>query len=275
MTDLPAPPPPWPEAPGEEDRGFVFAVSGAAYVALAVQAARSVRGTHPGIPIDIYTSDLVPEGVFDRVHPLETDWFRPKFEALARSRFARTLYLDADLVVLADMSDVFWLLNRFDIAAAQVQHANQDFARRVWRQAMPHAFPQVNSGVLGLRASDATRAFMRQVHDALHASGLNQDQPILREMLWSTDLRLAILPPEYNLRADERVWKSSWRDPAPRVLHSSRFHKAMTGADAPSPEAVFGRNFMRMARNLIGGDRQLTAEADRPSGRIARFFGRL
>ncbi|WP_372603023.1 putative nucleotide-diphospho-sugar transferase [Actibacterium sp.] len=257
--------PVWPEQidPATDDRGFVFGASGEKYAALAVQAAQSLRTSNPGVAIDLYTDCPVPDGVFDQVHPLEKSWFRPKFEALLRSRFQRTIYLDVDLVVIADLSDAFWLLNRFDVSAAHVQNRNMPFATRTWRVPLPNSFPQINSGVMGVRKNERTKRFLTEANEALAEQGLTRDQPILRELLWLHDVSLAIMPEEYNWRKHERIYTSNWTVPAPRVLHSSRFHRKMDGLTPPPPEKVYGRFFMFLVRNLIRGDRQLSSDSAR------------
>ncbi len=249
----------------EPARGFVFAASGAKFTKLTEQAARSLRASNPGFPIDIFTDETVDETLFDQVHPLHQSWFRPKFEALLRSRFDQTIYLDADLVVLADISDIFWLLDRFDIAAAHVQNRNAGFARRKWRQAIPNAFPQINGGVLGLRRTEATTAFLEACNTALKEENLPADQPVMRELLLDSDLRLAVLPPEYNMRKKDIAAFSNSNVPAPRILHSSDFHKKMRNMTPPSPARIYGRIFMRHVRDLLASDRTLGGHGKTPA----------
>lgn len=244
--------------------GFVFAATGRKYVAAAAHAARSVRDTNPGFAIDLFTDDATgaPEGLFDKVHPLDTIWFRPKFESLYRSRFDRTLYLDADVRVMGDMSDVFDLLGRFDFAACQVAGRNQSYARRLWRKPLPNAFPQINGGVIGLNGAEKNRQFIRDCEAAMKLGETTGDQPIFREMLWDSDLRIAILPAEYNAR-NSTLWRyGGSKFAAPRVLHNSRFVKRMKDDLAPiTAEEVYGRRYARHFRRLVAADRTLDPDA--------------
>ena len=134
-----------------------------------------------------------------RVHLLETVWFRSRIDAMARTRFERTLHLDADVLAVADLRDVFEVLDRFDIALAHDQWRNSPAANAQWRRPLPNAFPQFNGGVIAYRRTPEVLAFLAAWADALRASGLKRDQPVLRELLWESDLRIATLPPEYNL----------------------------------------------------------------------------
>ena len=63
-----------------------------------------------------------------------------KVDAMRLSRFDRTLYLDADIRVLADPGDMFEVLDRFDIALAQDQNRNSPQALTEDRQPFPNAF---------------------------------------------------------------------------------------------------------------------------------------
>jgi hypothetical protein len=234
-------------------RGFVFAVTGAGYLAAAIPAARSVAATNPGVPIDLFADRPCDDSVFARVHPLERDWFRPKFEALRRSRFERTIYLDCDVRVVAPLGDVFALLERFDLAAAHDQYRNARRAVVRHGEPVPAAFPQVNSGVIGVRASEATRRLMAEVEADLAASGAGKDQPVLRAHLWRSDLRLAILPEEYNLMAYRQTLMWTDARAAPRVIHSPRL-KTVPGPDlAP----LTGGRIARHVGALLAADRTL------------------
>ncbi|QQA42449.1 putative nucleotide-diphospho-sugar transferase [Pelagovum pacificum] len=258
-----------------DDRGFVFAASGQSYTTCAVAAAKSLRRASPDLPIDIFTDSEVEDSVFDRVHPLRDSWFRPKLEALVRTRFARTVVLDSDIFVVADISDIFEVLTRFDVAAAQVQNRNQRFALKKWRRNMPNAFPQINSGVLGIRKSAATDALFTECQRRMQEEELPQDQPVLRELLFDSDLRLAILPPEYNAR-DVTLWRfGTSKIPAPRVLHRSAFHGRMTNGKVPTPEALYGRRFMRHVERLVAADRHLTPGTTRHVSALNDLLGQL
>lgn len=238
-----------PEAP----RGFVFAASGAAYLPPTILAARSVARTNPGVPIDLYADAPCDDPVFARVHRLERAWFRPKFEALRRSRFARTLYLDGDVRVLADLSDVFEALGRFDLAAAHDPYRNARRAVAQHGEPVPAAFPQVNSGVIGLRASEPARRLLAAVEADLLASGVRKDQPVLRAHLWRSELRLLVLPEEYNLMAYRSALMWTDARAAPRVIHSPRL-KAV-GTEALEP--LMGRALARHVEALLAADRTL------------------
>ena len=260
-------------------RGFVLAVSGATYLPPAVLAARSVARTNPGVPIDLYADRACDDPVFARVHRLERAWFRPKFEALRRSRFARAIYLDCDVRVLADLGDVFEALGRFDIAGVHDQYRNARRAVVQHGEPVPAAFPQINSGVIGLGASDPARRLMAEVEADLAASGAGKDQPVLRAHLWRSDLRLLVLPEEYNLMAYRSTLMWTDARAAPRVIHSPRL-KANPSVEI---DPLTGGRIARHVRRLLAADRTLApgprrrvlAPLDRTGRGVLRRLGEV
>lgn len=239
----------------------MFATTGAGYTALARRAAVSVRGAMPDIPIEFFTDQPgdIPEA--DVTRPLPDSHHRPKFHALAESRFDRAICLDADIHALAPFADVFELLDRFDLAAAHDQYRNADPPLVTWRRTLPPAFPQVNSGVLAARLTDPVRAFLRDIDQTIRAEKAPADQPILREMLWLSDLRLAILPPEYNCFNFYALESQNNLQPGPRILHNPQFHRTFTRnkGHVTGPQHVMGPALLRHAQALIAADRTLGA----------------
>jgi hypothetical protein len=267
----------------DEARGVVFVATGAAkYIALAERAAASVKRHCPGLAVDLFTDAPRESGVFDRVHVLEDPWFRSKIDGLLRSRFERTLYMDADMLVLADMRDIFDVLDRFDVALAQDWLRNAPLHHTFWRKPLPPAFAMFNGGLIALRRNPATSAFLEDWRAAVQATDTGRDQISLRELLWDSDLRIATLPEEYNLLAiaDVRRWTPDHA--APRILHSPAFHRQFdryAGAADPAAE----RMGLLAASNLpmlLAGDRGLARlagrEARAPTRRDAlRRWGRV
>ena len=99
---------------------------------------------------------------------------------------------------------------------------------------MPAAFPEHNGGVILFRSSPAALGFLGAWRDAYAEAGFKVDQITLRELLWSTDLRFAVLPQRYNCR--RYSWAEHWfsRAAPPVILHTNRFHPTRYGAVAAS-----------------------------------------
>ena len=233
-------------------RGVVFAATGKEhYLRLAVQSARSLRQHNPGLPIDLYSDKPVTDPVFDNVTIDEKAGRHTKITALATSRFDRTLFIDSDTIVLGPIGDIFDVLERFDIAMAQDQFLNNHYCSILYRKPLPAAFPQFNSGVLALRRSVQTTAFLADWKAAVADHNIGRDQPALREVLWDSNLRIATLPPEYNMMNTDLIRAKPLDDyhTAPRVIHNPHFYQHYDDFKN-SPDPVTDTIGLRMGARL-------------------------
>lgn len=243
-------------------QGFVFAVTGPVYNTLARRAAQSLRLIHPTAEIDLFTNEPIEDPVFSQVHQLSSDWFRPKMEAMARSRFDRTICLDADIMVIGSLSPVFELLDQFDIAAAHNRVLNGEPGLRLHTKALPAAFANLNSGLVGLKASPEMHSFLQDWQQAVKSSGANRDQPAFRELLYESALRLYVLPPGYNLLTFLELETWSGMFSAPRVLHSPSLHVGDGGPPGKpfTIEEVVGSRHAAQVRALLKADLLLSPD---------------
>lgn len=250
-----------------DSKGVIYAASGADYVDLACASARSLRHWNPGLAVDIFTDDPVPPGLFDRVHPLTRPGPRAKLTAMRETRFARTLFLDADTLVVGPFGDLFDLLDRFDCAAAHDMRRASPLIREGGVRT-PYAFPQLNSGVLLYRRSPAMDALLAEWERRFHAEGARRDQPILKDLLWTSDVRFHVLPPEFNLR--RLTLLDAWEplDARPTILHSHRLMDHMDAGYRPVGPRIAD------PLGLVAAERQALAEEWRgveETDPIARF----
>jgi len=254
-------------APNNEsdEKGFIFAATGKDYVKLACNAAQSLSKASPNFPIDLFTNlpSEVPEGIFSKIIPLGDDFVRPKMRALRNSRFNKTIYLDADVIVVSDISDIFEVLNQFDIAAAMDEFQNHRLAHRIHSCAMPAAFPQLNGGVLGIKNSPGSQKFLNDWDAAVRNSPIKRDQPALRELLFFSDLRLATLPHEYNHMDIFRGFTHRHSEHiAPRVFHLPQLHLRFDSRKTPdtSLKSILGRKRYRWLKKITAADKTLNPD---------------
>ena len=210
-------------------KGVLYVATGAAHTAAARASAASVRATNPWLGIAIYTDQAIAGPEFDSVAPVAAPHIRAKVDYLPETPFAETLYLDTDTRVLGDLGDLFRLLERFDLALAQRARVPASPAPAVWRHAVPSSFPQGNGGVLLYRSSPAALGFMAAWRDAYAEAGFKVDQITLRELLWVSDIRVAVLPGRFNTR--RYTWLHHWLTSTPRpvILHTNRYHPTKFG----------------------------------------------
>lgn len=233
--------------------GAIYVASGAEYVDLACASARSLRAQEPELPIDLFTDDPVPDEVFDRIHPLTRPGPRAKLTAMQETRFERSLFLDADTLVVGPLGDLFDVLDRFDCAAAHDMRRASPLIRE-GEVTTPYAFPQLNSGVLLYRRSQEMLALLAEWERRFHATGAKRDQPILKDLLWSTNIRFHVLPPEFNLR--RLTLLDAWEplDARPTIIHTHRLMDHMDAGYRPKGPRL------RDPAQLIEAEREALAE---------------
>ena len=248
------------------EEGFVFATTGKVYTDLARRAVRNLRQVMPDVAVDLFTDRPIEDALFDRVIPVENSWFRPKMEALRRSRFQRTVCLDSDLVIVADVSDMFEILKRFDVTGVHHQIRNWALGRTPSKSGAPACFPQMASGVMGVRKNDKTRKLLEDWERVLRETDGPKDQPILRDLLWDSDLRIHWLPWDYNLHHPIRALphlESS--DAAPRIIHYSKLQRAPYG-DPETPfdlAEIAGDEIARHVAEIVAADASLSGDPER------------
>lgn len=209
-------------------RGVIYVATGAAHTGAALESMRSVRATNPGLPVALFTDQPAPAG-FDIVEAIADPHARSKIDCLPRTPFEETLFLDSDTRVRGPLDDLFEVLERFDLAIAQRARVRAGRKSVHWRFDVPAAFPEHNSGVLLYRTSPAVLGFLEAWRAAYAEAGFKVDQITLRELLWSGELRFAVLPQRYNCR--RWSWTQQWFSKAapPVILHTNRFHPTRYG----------------------------------------------
>jgi len=154
----------------------------------------------PGMPLAL-ASDLRPDGdPFDHWIPIEKPRKTTvdKIAPLANTPFEQTVFLDSDTYLCEAVPELFELLDRCDIAMA---HAPM---RVIGHAPVPACFPECNSGVIAYNVNERTKELFANwaefYSEQTSPTGRLNDQPPLRKALWQSDVRLIVLPPEYNFR---------------------------------------------------------------------------
>jgi hypothetical protein len=230
--------PSWHTMTGE--RGVLYVATGAAHIEAARRSATSVRATNPMLGIALFADQPVQAPEFDAVLPIRDPHKRSKVDHLGASPFAETLYLDSDTRVRDDLSDLFRVLERFELACALRENALSRHRRSRGDRDVPEAFPEYNCGVLLYRGTDRTRAFLEAWRHAYAAMGKAADQRSFRDTVWTSDLRIAVLTPRYNARRfDPAAWLL--RGDRPVILHMNRFHPSKRRAIHALLDPIVGR----------------------------------
>jgi len=183
------------------EKGCIYVATGTRCLEEAIRSASSFKAVMPEVSVWLW-SDADPQrgDLFDRVVRIDKPArsFEDKIRPLLESPFKKTIFLDSDTYVCAPLHDVYEILDRFDFAAAH------PLLRTTMQQDLPDAFPEVNSGVMAFCANEKVREmivnWLGLYDEHVKKTGRLDDQPPLRVALYKSDLQIAILPPEYNVR---------------------------------------------------------------------------
>ena len=203
-----------------DTQGILYIAAGAKYIRAAIRSAESVRKHCPGLPTHLY-ADWPSHGFdfrrsphpFTSIETIDHPHRRSKVDYLAQTPFDRTLYLDTDTTLNADVRGMFQVLDRFDIALTHAHRRNALARLKPWRLTLPAAFPQYNGGVILYRRTPAVVSFFDAWQRHFHDEGFSQDQITLRELLWLSDLRLATLPPSTTSASSSTTFSGPRRRP--------------------------------------------------------------
>ncbi len=219
--------------------GAIFVATGEKYVRAGIKAALRINHYSPGLPVHLFTDEAgralvggLDNNPFSSVEVLANPNPRSKVEALGLTPFDRTIYFDTDTAVVADIREMFDVLDRNDIAMAHAMH-RQAGNLIPYRVSLPDAFPELNSGVLLYKRSPAMdrmlATFKQEFYGDFVSVGAQHghekhDQTPLRELVWLSDLRLVVLPPEYNIRYIRYPFFWGRDEAVPRIYHLKQLH---------------------------------------------------
>lgn len=159
---------------------------------------------------------------------------------LPQSPFDKTVYLDSDTLLEADIGELFELLDRFDVLATHDwARKRRSLSRKIPDYGkIPYAFSEVNGGVLAWANRPQTRAWLDRWRGLYyrHQDPGGRDQATLRMSLWESKVSLYILPREFNVRGrNARAHVKRQRKKMgpehlkPRIIHLHAFGSIHSG----------------------------------------------
>ena len=211
--------------------GIIYIATGKKYIQAAIRSAKSVRRSSD-IPIqlfanlDAYQFHPDEKKLFNSFENIPDPHIRSKVDYLAKSPFDQTLYLDTDTYVITGIEEIFGLLERFDLAATHAPFRNWKLSNTTWKTSIPVSFPQYNGGLIAFNRNEKVLQLLAAWQKAYHEAPYpNLDQITFREELWNSDIRLATLPPEYNIRSYKYLFIWQHHEARPKILHLSAYHR--------------------------------------------------
>jgi hypothetical protein len=191
--------------------GVLYIATGPQCREEALRSVRSLKQHCPQVPAALISDIPVSGGDFDHYLPVEKPSFSTldKVRNIHRTPFERTIFLDSDTFIMEDISELFDLLNQFDMAFTL------EVARGLWYRGelleIPDCFGDLNGGFIVFRRSEAVMRLLRNWWAAYLKTShwlskypntkwiQTNDQPSLRQLLWdASDVRFCVLPSEYN-----------------------------------------------------------------------------
>lgn len=147
----------------------------------------------------------VPEPLKDKIH--FNGQMVAKLSVLKNMTWEKNLYIGSDLVALrSGVQDIFKLLNHFDIVVAHAPfRINTSAGRDEKLRTLPDCFPEMNCDLIAYNRSDYMGTFLAEWERIYSNNLINHahDQGAFRYLLLHSQIRLYILPPEYNYRGYE------------------------------------------------------------------------
>jgi hypothetical protein len=201
-----------------QSRGIHYIALGEKYKKEAIQSASRVSELVE-YPLSIVTdsqSERISE-LFDDINIIEDSRMykknryggkvKPIF--FAESPYQQTLYLDTDTYVVTRnaISEIFEVLNEYELAAAFDTHRNIDYQytnQTTPEEKSPESFPWLNTGVVAYRNNSNTHMLFNKWEKIFDRQsqiigGVN-DQSSFTEALFSSNINHTVLPVEYNHR---------------------------------------------------------------------------
>lgn len=206
-----------------ESTGILYVATGPRYVEEAERSLESVRCHMPGVSAVLWTDcpSGLQESLFQDINSISnpTRSFFDKIDPLCSTPFDKTIFLDTDTIVVADISDLFQLLDRTQLAFA---HGPVRASPSFVIDDVPKSFSEPNTGVMAYRSDREVKSFFRAwareyVKQLEMPSPPAHDQPAFRRVLFQSSLSYTVLPSEYNLRTIFPMFIGG--NSEPKVLH--------------------------------------------------------
>lgn len=251
--------------------GVLYIATDESYVDEAVTSAEKLKDINQ-IPVSLVTTKQAITGkqinIIDNIIYIDNphDDLRDKIYNMYESPYKKTLYLDGDAIVIDDITPVFDLLDRVDIAAA-----HNEYKIPVTLPDVPSVFPEFNTGVVAFNQNTTVEEFFLlwkeltkvQLREGrpnseyfypLKADDLEEatrwgrlyGQPTFREAIYESDVVHATLPSEYNFGRGKR-----YAHHRVKILHPS-----YTGLESKINESISPRFVMNGTIHFYKGNQE-------------------
>ena len=191
--------------------GIVYAAVGNKFLQEAILSATSLKKYEPNVHLTIFTNEKFTNTTFDKIIPIidPENWRNGKLYAFKHSPYEKTIFLDTDTYICDRFSEIFILLNKYDMAASLSEIYGEYIFDIPELDQLKDSFPEINSGFVAFKQSRNWESFLNDWIDTYRSQKKQReiqgklktaDQPSFRLALYRSKLRYHILPPTYNTR---------------------------------------------------------------------------
>ncbi len=211
-------------------KGVIYIAINKPWTKEAIYSAKSVKKYCKGVSTTLFTNCMVESKYIDNVKIYESlTGKRFKFDYLDKSPYDYSLYLDSDTEIRYDISELFTILDKFDIALRHNMARASGITINLGKKhsGIPYSFPGFNGGVILFRKTEKVEKFIKLWRELYYKYkkefGETKDQPSLRVALWESDLKIYSLPLEYNLPSvSKRINK--FKNIKARIIHGRKLY---------------------------------------------------
>ncbi|WP_342607900.1 putative nucleotide-diphospho-sugar transferase [Vibrio tritonius] len=212
------------------NQGVLYIAFGDLYIKEAIVSAESVKQYNPNLHITLMCDNNIDSKYIDNVVLINATHIRAKVDYIDQTPYEQTIFLDSDTIIDHSLDDLFQLLDKYDFCIAHdYARKRQNIADIIPEYAnIPYAFSEVNPGVIAFKNNDNVKGFFNKWRDLFYKyhDVMIYEQPTFRVALWEAEMKLYILPPEFNARSKDCRNKSKKlkerfgnRHLEPRIYH--------------------------------------------------------
>jgi len=215
------------------EKGFLYIAFGESFTKEALMSIKSLKRYNAEPVLLLTDQELSPEiqKSIDYYGKIKPNHIRAKVDFISQTPFKKTIYLDSDTLIVRNISDMFDVLDRFDVGLVH------DYARKRLKysklvpeyEKIPYAFSEFNGGIMAFNDSEKTKNFLslwRNYFYKYYHQTSGWDQVSLRVSLWESEAQIHTFPFEYNIRGKStrekvRKLKNEFGDDhlEPRIYH--------------------------------------------------------
>lgn len=181
------------ESQGQPKQGIIYCATGKKYINEAEISVKSLRDYNHDLNVSIFIDDLnflnKESDLFNSIHVIKNPEysFGDKISTIENTPYEKTIFLDTDTIIADDISELFHILKRYDMAIAHIPLKNRKY-------------PEFNTGVIAYNLNHRTKKFFRLWNENYDRATHNNDQISFLMTMSNTSISTFILPPKYNFR---------------------------------------------------------------------------